>query len=221
MQSINLNVNAPFFSLRLKDKQEDTSLNRSRPETIGSRRPGRTTLPPPKPGRTRSTTHLPTTTSKPELPTCKKKRICSSKRNSEDFRELAVALHKELREELDIDTSYLSDDGLKDLDLVYDCKLEKLAYQRIQGCKKALYSSKTHNSAVIRRHLGQEKVLAFSKAFSYWRNGREKRTNEDFKPHTEYDKLSWDSLSAIGCAVKQCRKRGERFTLVDCKYDYE
>ncbi|CAJ0595497.1 unnamed protein product [Cylicocyclus nassatus] len=201
------------------DKPKPPAHKSHKPETIGSGGRVRTTLPPLKLGKTR--TPPPTTTSKPELPTCKKERICDSKRNSEEFRELVVALHKELRRELEVDTWHFSDEGLKELDLKYNCTLEKSAYQRIHDCKKALYSSKTHNSAVVRRHLGQEKVLAFLKAFSYWRNSREKRTNEDFKPHTEYDKLSWDSLSAIGCAVKQCKKRGERFTLVDCKYDYK
>ncbi|CAJ0595500.1 unnamed protein product [Cylicocyclus nassatus] len=110
---------------------------------------------------------------------------------------------------------------MKELDLEYNCDLEKLAYQRIQTCKKALYSSKTHNSAVIRKHLGQETVMAFLRAFSYWRNDKQKPTSKDNKPQTEYDKLTWKSTSAFGCAVKQCRKRGEKFTLVDCKYDYE
>ncbi|CAJ0595498.1 unnamed protein product [Cylicocyclus nassatus] len=170
-----------------RDNKQKVSADK--PETIDSSRRDRTTLPPPKPGGTRTTTPLPTTTSKPELPTCKKERICDSKRNSEEFRELVVALHKELRRELDVYTWHYSDEGLKELDLTYNCTLEKSAYQRIHECKKALYSSKTHNSAVIRRHLGQEKVLAFLKAFSYWRNGKEKGTNEDFKPHTEYDKV--------------------------------
>ncbi|CAJ0595641.1 unnamed protein product [Cylicocyclus nassatus] len=172
---------------------------------------------------TTTTTPAPTTT----VPYCKpeKKRLCAKGEGfmSKGFRQVALFLHRELRSDLGINDKIFPEETLESLRVNYDCDLERKAYTRVKKCSRSLYSTKAHNYAVIRNHLGQEKITAFLTAFSWWRNGKQKMDDSKniWEPHSEYDKLLWQGKVEVGCAAMLCGKKGPKFIVVNCEYDLE